>query len=279
MEHLDNSGEDYNHNSYLSLPESVQKSKYLLPVYQEKTNILICLNERKRTKIIKKELSSLANVSMDDNLQKKLVNANQDLDYNNHRCYLGILKQSDNGNYLIAKEKEHFFGPRTKPFLINLSNKKIINNQNYDIISIDTLDNYVIELPFGNGKKQCLLNNQGEVLINYADKIEGPVEGIYIVTNRDVKQCYLNGAPISYSAEQVDIIDKYICESNGHFIDIKKELAFGNMGNYSITDCDSDKVLIESDNILKLKQLLDDDLICHSEEANQDDEKRRIFKK
>ena len=274
MNHLDNDIEIHDSSLFQALPKYIQNSNFMLPVFKENSTALMCLTDKNKREIIKRELSSLANVSYTNDSKQKLKNSNELLDYNRYKYYLDNLKETSNNNYLIASYSKFW---KSKKFLINISNKTIINNSNYTIKSIDYLGNIIIEVIFGNGKKECLLNNKGEVLINYADSIEGPADGVYIVTNKGEKQCYLNGVPISYNAEQINILDKYICNSNGNLIDRKKAIVFGNKGNYSIIDDDEDIVLIQSEDTLKIKHMLDDiDLLMIDEESGENNKEKKL---
>ena len=270
MEHLDgklNNGDDI---SYQKLPKNIQNSNYILPLYKEESKLLMCLSDKSKSEIMRCELSFLANVTTNSDIKQKLNNTKEAFDYSKYGYRLNRLSVTKDGKYLRGALDNW----DNDEFLINTSNKNIIKNSNYKVKNIDSLGNIVVELEFGSGKKQCLLDCNGEVIIEFADKIEGPADGVYIVTNRGVKQCYLNGAPISYSAEQILLLDKHICDSKGYLVEDKKAIVFGNKGNYSIVDEEADIVLIQNDNTLKLKKMFDDiETLMLDENLNDEDEK------
>ena len=279
MNHIgdDNPYEKIYQTTYPMLPKYIQNSNYMLPFYRENSRALMCLTDKKKNEIIKRELSELANTKVNNDLanviSKNLKNVNDSLNYQEYYYNLSDLKPTDNSNFLVGRIDRFSY---IEEILINIADKVVIKNSDFKIKRVDEIGNIVIEVKFGNGHKQCLINGKGELLIDYSDLIEGPADGVYVVTNRGVKQCYLNGLPISYCAEQINILDKYICDSNGCFIEEKKSIIIGNKGNYSIIDDDNDIVLIQDESTLKLKQMFEDiDLLKIDEESIGGYEKRK----
>lgn len=177
-----------------------------------------------------------------------------------------------NDEISLHKDEEIFpcnWGPNFMEFelvngekhLITLKNNKILNSSNFDLLWIDDDDNIAISIKWGNGKKEFVLGNDGNILLGPVDHITWPRQNMMIVTNQNKMMLYMNYIPLSCQADKYEFISKYYIIKNNDEYEIvnSKDIVFvQNEDNLYVIDDDGDKVIRMSQKTKDLMELLSD---------------------
>ena len=126
---------------------------------------------------------------------------------------------------------------------------------------IDDDDNIAISIKWGNGKKEFVLGNEGNILLGPVDHITWPRQNMMIVTNQNKMMLYMNYIPLSCQADKYEFISKYYIIKNNDEYEIvnSKDIVFvQNDDNLYVIDDDGDKVIRMSQKTKDLMELLSD---------------------
>ncbi len=138
---------------------------------------------------------------------------------------------------------------------VSKSSKKVIRQNNFEVIR--TYDKYIcIEVKYGNGKKQYLLEDNSTLIIGPFDKVVDYCNNIFIIQDKNRCQCYKEGIPITHAVDDITFIPKKIVLSDGTIEKSSYILKIENAGCLYVVDIDGDITLRKNGIVENLERLM-----------------------
>lgn len=165
-------------------------------------------------------------------------------------------------------------------YLINIKNNKILNISNFKILWIDFNGNIAMSIKWGNGTKEFVLGQDGNILLGPVDHVTFPTKNMSIVTNQNKMMLYMNYKPLSYQADKYEMILKqYMIKTNTKYekVNCKEIILVENEDNLYVIDEDGDKLIRMSQKTKDLMSLMSDNDILPLDEEEKQKEKRITY--
>lgn len=243
-------------NKINAIETILNKSAFLLPNYESGIdyNKLIStsqerLNNSELMIITEDDHSYMVPCEIKNNIRVDNVDSFENLE----DVKVDSIKQVSNNGTFIA-EAHSYSKHEDFSLAINIDGKPIFYRKATPV-SIDCVDNIVMEVPYSDSARKILVNNNGKILIDFSHGIIPNNEGLYIVNRKDKYQLYDSlGIPASVPTDRQEWVKKYSVDENGVVHNTTTKLLITNAGYKYLVDDDGDITLKENKHYAKILQ-------------------------